>query len=74
MCYSVAQRETTVPDFPEKPPARMATRFAVQAAHKVEMGVAAHDWDCMLPTKSRDPQVISRNRLPAPFSSSRMAA
>src|ERR1039457_1390163 len=27
------------------------------------MGVAAHDWNCMLPAKSRDPQVISRNRL-----------
>src|ERR1035437_9841204 len=27
------------------------------------MGVAAHDWNCMLPAKSRDPQVIGRNRL-----------
>ena len=34
-----------------------------QSTHKVEMGVAAHDWNCMLPAKSRDPQVIGRNWL-----------
>ena len=35
-----------------------------QATHKIEMAIAAHDWNRILPAKSRDPQVIGRNRLP----------